>query len=301
MLSLIVNPSAGGGRPTRELRVVRQQLTNRGLPHHVTCTTSLEHAAELARTAVAAGEMPVAFGGDGLVGAVAGALSGSQAVFGVLPGGRGNDFARNLGLPLDAAAACGVIADGVPRAVDLGKAADRTFVGIATCGLDSVANRIANQTRLPLGRFVYAYAGLRALASWKAAAFNVRVDGADYTMRGYTVAVANSASHGGGMRLAPNASTRDGLLDVVLIADLSKPAFLRAMPKVFDGTHVRISAITVIRGREIEISCDRPFTMFADGDPLAELPVTLSVVPSAVRVMAPRRRRDRDPAREASF
>lgn len=287
MLSLIVNPSAGGGRPNRELRVVRQQLTNRGLPHHVTSTTSLGHAAELAHAAVAAGEMPVAFGGDGLVGAVAGALRGSDAVLGVLPGGRGNDFARNLGLPLDPGAACGVIADGEPRRVDLGASGDRTFVGIATCGLDSVANQIANQTRLPLGRFVYVYAGLRALASWKAAAFTVRVDGADYAMCGYTVAVANSASHGGGMRLAPNASTHDGLLDVVLIAHLSKLAFLRAIPKVFSGSHVRIGAVTVIRGREIEITADRPLTVFADGDPLAELPLTLSVMPSAVRVMAP--------------
>jgi YegS/Rv2252/BmrU family lipid kinase len=288
MLSLIVNPSAGGGRPGRELRAVRQQLTNRGLPHHVTSTTSLAHAAELARAALNAGEMPVAFGGDGLVGAVAGALRGSEAVLGVLPGGRGNDFARNLGLPLDAGAACGVIADGVPQMVDLGVAADRTFVGIATCGLDSVANLIANQTRLPLGRFVYIYAGLRALATWRAAAFTVRVDGADYRIRGYTVAVANCASHGGGMRLAPNASIQDGLLDVVLIGQLSKPAFLRAMPKVFDGSHVRVGAVTVIRGREIEIAADRPFTVFADGDPLAELPLTLNVAPSALRVMAPR-------------
>jgi YegS/Rv2252/BmrU family lipid kinase len=288
MLSLILNPSAGGGRPARELRAVRQQLTNRGLPHHVTSTTSLEHAAELARAALTAGEMPVAFGGDGLVGAVAGALRGSEAVFGVIPGGRGNDFARNLELPLDSGAACGVIADGVPRIVDLGAAADRTFVGIATCGFDSAANLIANQTRLPLGRYVYIYAGLRALAVWKAAAFSVRVDGAVYSIRGYTVAVANSASHGGGMRLAPNASTNDGLLDVVLIGDLSKTAFLRAMPKVFDGSHVSTREVTVIRGREIEITADRPFTVFADGEPLAELPVTLNVMPSAVRVMAPR-------------
>ena len=288
MLSLIVNPSAGGGRPGRDLRVVRQQLTNRGLPHHATSTTSLEHAVELTEAALAAGEMPVAFGGDGLVGAVAGALRGSQAVFGVLPGGRGNDFARNLGLPLDPTEACSVIAEGAPQCIDLGATADRAFVGIATCGLDSVANRIANQTRLPLGRFVYVYAGLRALATWRSAAFTVRVDGADYSMRGYTVAIANSASHGGVMRLAPNASTDDGLLDVVLIEHLSKPAFLRAVPKVFGGSHFRINAVTVIRGREIEITADRPFTVFADGDPLAELPVTVAVVPSAVRVMAPR-------------
>ena len=147
-LALIVNPSAGGGRAGAALPDVQDALRRLGLQHRVETTRSLEHARELALEAVGRGEVAVAFGGDGLVGAVAGALMHSDGVAGVLPGGRGNDFARVLGIPLEPVPACSVLAEGVVRALDLGQAGERTFVGIASCGFDSEANRIANQTRL---------------------------------------------------------------------------------------------------------------------------------------------------------
>jgi YegS/Rv2252/BmrU family lipid kinase len=287
MLSLIVNPSSGGGRTERSLGAVRAALGRHGLEHHVDSTRDLPHARELTAAAVAAGEMPVAFGGDGLVAAVAGALNGSGAVMGVLPGGRGNDFARCLGLPLDPVAACAVLAKGEPASVDMGAVGDRTFLGIATCGFDSDANRIANSARLVRGRFVYTYGGLRALAGWKPASFKLRIDGVDHALYGYTVSVANTAMHGGGMQIAPEASLHDGQFDVVMIADLPKLSFLRVLPTVFKGTHVEQDVVTIIRGSTVEISADRPFTLYADGDPLAVLPATLTVLPAAVRVMAP--------------
>src|SRR5438105_867477 len=96
-LMLIVNPSAGGGRAGRAMPGVEAELRDRRLDYHVERTRSLEHARELAQTAAAAGRTAVALGGDGLIGAVAGALSANDGVLGVLPGGRGNDFARTLG------------------------------------------------------------------------------------------------------------------------------------------------------------------------------------------------------------
>ena len=287
MLSLIVNPASGGGRAGRALAAVRAAMGHHGLEHHVELTLDLAHARELATAALAGGEMPVAFGGDGLVAAVAGAVKGSEAVIGVLPGGRGNDFARCLGLPLDPVQACAVLAHGTPRAVDMGAVGDRTFLGIATCGFDSEANRIANAARLIHGRFVYTYGGLRALASWRPASFELTVDGVEHALYGYTVAVANAAMHGGGMLLAPDASLDDGRLDVVMIADLPKATFLRMLPTVFRGTHVRLDEVTILRGSTVEIRADRPLAVYADGDPLSILPATLRVLPAAVRVMSP--------------
>jgi len=287
MLSLIVNPSSGGGRAGRLLAGVRSALDAHGLEHHVDLTRSLDHARELARAAAAAGETAVAFGGDGLIGAVAGALSDGDGTLGVLPGGRGNDFARVLGIPADPVAACAVLATGVTRRVDLGQAGEATFIGIASCGFDSEANRIANQTRLVRGNLVYTYGGLRALLSWKPADFSLRLDGEPVKLRGYTVALANSAAYGGGMFMAPGASLDDGLLDIVLIAEQSRWQFLRHLPKVFRGEHVHLDAVSVLRAREVEVRADRRFTMYADGDPIAELPVTVTVRPAAVRVIVP--------------
>src|SRR5437588_5355323 len=161
MLSLIVNPSAGDGRAGRALDGVRAALSDHGLEHHVERTDGLEHARELALRAAGAGETAVALGGDGLVGAVADALKHSGGVVGVLPGGRGNDFARVLGIPLEPRAACAVLAHGEAKRLDLGQVGDRTFIGIASCGFDSDANRIANETRVVRGNLVYAYAALR--------------------------------------------------------------------------------------------------------------------------------------------
>ncbi len=289
MLALIVNPSAGGGRAGRFLPAVRSALTARGLAHHVESTRSLEHARQLARAAAADGELAVAMGGDGLVGAVAGALMGTDGILGVLPGGRGNDFARVLGVPLEPVAACTVLADGAVRSLDIGSAGGNTFIGIASCGFDSEANRIANEARIVRGNLVYAYAAARALIGWRPATFTVRLDGGEpRRFVGYSVAAANSAAFGGGMFLAPQASLDDGQLDVVTIADTPRLRYLRLLPTAFKGTHVDQPVVRIDRAQEVEIAADRPFTLYADGDPIAELPVTVRIHPSAVKVMAPR-------------
>jgi YegS/Rv2252/BmrU family lipid kinase len=288
-LTLIINPRAGGGSAGRALAGVEATLSGLGVEHRAERTRSLEHARELARAAAATGEVAVAFGGDGLIGAIAGALRGTDGVLGILPGGRGNDLARALGIPLEPHAACQVLASGIAQPMDLGEVNGRTFISIASCGFDSVANRIANETRLVRGNLVYAYGALRALAGWRAATFTIELDGAEQrTVVGYTVAAANSNAYGGGMLLAPDASIRDGLLDVVIVGQAPKLRFLRLLPTVFSGAHVHQPNVEVIRSSTVKISASRPFTMYADGDPIAELPVTVRALPNAIRVIVPK-------------
>jgi YegS/Rv2252/BmrU family lipid kinase len=286
-LSLIVNPFAGGGRAGRALGDVQATLRRLGLEYHVETTRSLDHARDLAVAAAAAGETAVAFGGDGLVGAVAGALRQGDGVLGVLPGGRGNDFVRMLGIPLDPKAACAVLASGTLHRIDLGQVGSRTFIGIASCGFDSVANRIANETTIVRGNLVYAYGALRALAGWRPATFTITIDGDARTVTGYTVAAANSRFYGGGMMLAPDATLKDGMLDVVIVLETPKLRFLRLLPTVFKGEHVRLDTVQVLRGATVEIAASRAFTLYADGDPIAELPVTVTTLPGAIRAILP--------------
>jgi len=288
-LLLIVNPVAGGGRPARALPQVQSAIRRLGLDQRFEYTSSLEHARELALEAAANGEVAVAFGGDGLIGAVAGALKHSDGVLGILPGGRGNDLCRVLGIPRKPVAACEVLATGVEQALDIGQAGERTFMGIASCGFDSVANRIANETTRVRGSLVYAYALLRALPSWQAAEFEVTLDGGPIRrFTGYSVAAANSKAFGGGMLLAPDASLTDGLLDVVTIEHMSRLRFLALAPTVFGGRHLRHRGVDLVRAREVRIEATRPFTLYADGEPLAELPITIRTLPGAVRTIVPR-------------
>ncbi len=287
-LSLIVNPFAGGGRAGREMKQVQATLERLGLEHHVQPTRSLSHARELADAAAGAGEIAVALGGDGLTGAVADGVRHHDGVIGVLPGGRGNDFARMLGIPFDLVRACGVLADGVQRRIDLGRINGTTFIGIASCGFDSVANRIANECNLIRGNLVYTYGALRALTRWQAATFTISLDdAAPRTVDGYTVIAANSKYYAGGMMMAPGAGVQDGLLDVVIIGDMPKLKFIGRMPSVLRGAHRRYPEVEMVRATKLQISASRPFTVYADGDPIADLPVTIGVLPGAVRAIVP--------------
>jgi YegS/Rv2252/BmrU family lipid kinase len=276
---------------------MERTLRGHGLTVRRVDTRDLDHARSLAREAAAAGETVVALSGDGLVGILTDELRGIPgAVLGVLPGGRGNDLARVLEIPADAAEACATIADGVRRPVDLGcvralgeeSGGERAFVGIASAGFDSDANRIANEAPAWLGGLVYAYGALRALLSWRPARFELELDtGERHTFTGYSIAAANSRAYGGGMLAAPDAMLDDGLLEIVAIEHVGRLRFLANLPKVFKGTHVQLPSVRVFRAAAVTISADRPFEMYADGDPIGALPVHVRALPGAITLITP--------------
>ena len=121
------------------------------------------------------GEVPVVMSGDGLIGQVGGALAGTETPLGIIPGGRGNDLARVLGIPSEPAGAVRLLAEGNERQIDVGEANGRRFLCIASFGFDSECNRIANETKLVRGNLVYAYSVPRALAAWRPATFEFTI------------------------------------------------------------------------------------------------------------------------------
>jgi YegS/Rv2252/BmrU family lipid kinase len=284
---ILVNPAAGGGRARKALPELESALRARNLAYRLVLTNSLDHGREEALTAAGGGEIPVVMSGDGLIGQIGGALAGSQATMGLIPGGRGNDLARVLGVPTDIQGAVDLLAAAPTRTIDVGEVNDRRFLGIASCGFDSDANRIANEARFVKGNLVYLYAALRALAAWKPARFELLLDGDPRAFTGYSVAVANSKAFGGGMFIAPDAELDDGMLDVVSISQRGKLRFLANLPKVFKGRHVENEEVTVLRAAEVTINADRPFAVYADGDHLADLPATIRLLPHALTVIAP--------------
>jgi YegS/Rv2252/BmrU family lipid kinase len=286
--AILMNPASAGGKPVKVLPVLQRELTSAGAEHRVVETRDMPHAAHAAREAAGRGEVVVALGGDGLVGKLAGVLRDSTPL-GVVPAGRGNDFARALGIPEDTAGATRVLLDGVRKALDLGEANGQPFACVASLGFDSDANRIANEARLVRGNLVYAYAALRALATWKPARFTVRLDGREHHFEGYGVAMANTPYYGGGMKVAPAADPSDGLLEVVWLEQTSKRRFLtKILPGAFKGAHVEEETVHVHRAREVEIAADRPFEVYGDGDPLTSLPATVRLVRGGLSVIVPR-------------
>jgi YegS/Rv2252/BmrU family lipid kinase len=286
-LALLVNPASGGGRAKAMLPRVQRELDRRRAVFRVETTRDPHHATDEALRAAAAGEVPVVLSGDGLVGAVGGALVGVDAPMGIIPGGRGNDLARVLGIPEDPEGAIDVLLAGESRVIDVGEANGQRFLGIASVGIDSDANRIANDARIMRGNLVYAYAAIRALISWKPARFSIRAGEDRLRFTGYSVAVANNKAYGGGMYIAPDADLADGEFDIVMVGEYGKLRALGNLPKVFKGTHVENDEVRVFRAPFLELSASRSFAVYADGEHLTDLPASLRVLPAALRVIAP--------------
>jgi YegS/Rv2252/BmrU family lipid kinase len=287
-IALLANPSAADGRSLKCLDIVRAELDARGADYHMATPSGRDAARTVAREAAQRGETVAAVGGDGTIGLIAGALRGTPGRLAVIPAGRGNDFARVMKIPSDPAEAARVALEGEERVVDVGDVDGETFICIASLGFDSDANRIANEAKLVKGNLVYLYAALKALAGWKHANFHVVIDGRLHDVRGWSVAVANSKAYGGGMYIAPDAELDDGEFDVVMGSQSSKWTFLRDLPKVFKGTHSSLPYVHTARGRTVEISSDRPFDIYADGDPIGRTPATVSISPRSLNVLVPR-------------
>jgi YegS/Rv2252/BmrU family lipid kinase len=286
-VALLVNPASAHGRTLKLLPRVEQELDARRLTFRVERTRGLRDGVERALRAADAEEVPVVMSGDGLIGAVGGALAGSGTPLGIVPAGRGNDLARVLGIPDDPEGSVGVLAAGRTRLIDVGEANGRRFLGIASTGFDAEANRIANETALLRGNLVYAYAGMRTLLSWKPARFTVQVGEERLRFTGYSVSAANSRAYGGGMMLAPDADLSDGEFDVIAVREVGKLRFVSNLPKVFKGTHVERDEVTVFRTPRLELSASRPFAVYADGEHITDLPVSLRLLPRALKVLAP--------------
>ena len=284
---LLVNPSAGGGRALERLPAVEAELARLGAEHRTVQTTDMRHAEDEARAAAGGGEAVAAMGGDGLLRPIVATLRDGSVPLAIIPGGRGNDYARVLGIPDDPLEAARTAVEGTEQLLDVAEVGGDPYLGIASFGFDSDANRMANDAKVVRGNLVYVYAALKALAFWKPARFTVTVDGTRHDLSGYSVAVANSKAYGGGMFIAPQAELDDGLLDVVATGNSSKLHFLRKLPLVFKGAHLEEPTVTVLRGAEIDVASDRPFVIYADGDPIGSTPAEIRVRPRCLRVIVP--------------
>jgi YegS/Rv2252/BmrU family lipid kinase len=286
-LTLLVNPSSAGGRTLKLLPQVEAALDARRAVFRVEKTRSLEHGVETALRATELGEIPVVVSGDGLIGAVGGAMAGSETPLGLIPGGRGNDLCRALGIPSEPEAAVEVILGGHSRRIDVGEANDKRFLGIVSVGFDSECNRLANETHFIRGNLVYAYSMVRTLIGWRSARFTIATGGERKRLTGYFVDVANNSVYGGGMYIAPEAEIDDGLFDVVAITEVGKLRFLRGLREVLKGTHIGKEEVTTFRAPRLELEASRPFPVYADGEHLTDLPVSLRVLPRCLSILVP--------------
>lgn len=275
--SLLVNPAAGGGSAPAAVLPVAGLLRAAGATVEVTYSPGPAATGDLVAAAVDRGDVVVAVGGDGMLSSLVGPVADLGGTLGVVPVGRGNDFARMVGLPSDPAGVAEVLLHAPARPVDLlevcGPEGRHVVAGSVYAGVDArAAAHVAAMRRVPQ-RLQYPLAAVRALATYRPAHHRVCVDGELHEFRAATVVVANSGYYGCGMLISPDSAVDDGLLDVVVIEAASRWQLIRSLPQVYDGGHVALPEVTVLRGVRVEISASCPggVPLGGDGEPLGTL------------------------------
>lgn len=292
--AFLVNPASGGGAAPAAVVPVARRLREQGASVEVTYSPGPYAAAAMVAEAVGRGHVVVSVGGDGMLSSLAGEVSRLGGTLGVVPAGRGNDFARMLGVPDDPLAQADLLLSDRRRTVDLIAYGERIVAGSVYAGVDARAAEIVDRARFVPKFAQYPLAAIRALATYTPARFHLTVDGTAHEIEGATVVVANSGFYGQGMRIAPAALLDDGLLDVIVIGASSRLGLVRALPSVYDGAHVHRDDVHVFTGRTITVAATsrRPVPAGGDGEGLGVLPsppaepATVSVLPGALRVIA---------------
>jgi diacylglycerol kinase (ATP) len=298
---VVVNPVAGNGSGPRVWERVARTLSDAGIADWECVTSEGQgHARELARAAAHAGcERVVAVGGDGTVGEVANGVARTQTAVAIVPTGTGNDGSRNLEVPRDPLAAARLALTGPIRAIDLGEIetsrGSTCFVNVAGFGFDAEVTARVNAFPKRIGGTVpYVLGVLQTLWQFRSPSMRICLDGRMVDRRVFLVAVANCASYGGGMRIAPDAIPDDGRFDVCLVGDLSRLAVVRLIPKLYSGGHRSHPAVELVRCREVRAESTERVGCQADGELVGDLPATFRIHPGGLRCVTGPLRGPRD-------
>ena len=292
-MGLMINPTSGKNTGAQVGQQALSLLRDAGVDVLDLSASDARSAVEQGRAAIGSGAIDrlVVGGGDGMVHLGANLCAGTPVPLGVIAAGTGNDIARELGLPVrDAAASVQRILSGSTRQVDAARHTTATggqkwFLGVLAAGFDAVVNERANQLTWPKGPMRYNLAILRELPVFRAIPYTLVLDGERIDTEAMLVAVGNGPAYGGGMRVTPDASFDDGLLDVLILRKISTFEFLRVFPKVFKGTHVSHPAVQIRRARTVSLEAEG-IVSYADGERFAPLPMSMEVVPGALTVLA---------------
>ncbi|GGE06018.1 diacylglycerol kinase [Marinithermofilum abyssi] len=290
MFIVIVNPVSGNGKGVKIVSPLEKELKRKQVPYEIRWTQYPGHASKLAEEASRRPEVKavVAVGGDGTVHEVANGLAGTDIPLGYVPAGSGNDFARAHGIPRHPLKALERILKGEPFTVDTAACGERVLVNTAGIGFDGEVAKWVNQSRWKkwLGKFAYVLGVIRVLRRFTPRKVWLTVDGQEHVMDGvWLIAIANIPYYGGGMKICPEASNQDGILDICLVHNISRPLLLALFPRVFQGTHVRHPAAKMMKGKEIRIQSDHPMVIHVDGEIVGETPCKVTLRPQSLRVL----------------
>jgi len=292
-ITLLTNPMSGHGNAPHAAERAVARFQKRGVDVVEIVGRDAEHARRLIGDAVSHGtDALVIAGGDGVISLALQSLARTDIPLGIIPAGTGNDHAREYRLPRDPEAAADLVADGWVETVDLGHirgadGAEKWFGTVMAAGFDSLVSDRVNRMRWPHGRMRYNLAMVAELSKLRLLPFRLVLDGQREIVTELTLAAfGNTRSYGGGMLICPNADHTDGLLDVTMVHSASRTKLVRLFPTVFKGTHIHLDEVNTDRAKTVVVESPG-INAYADGDFAMPLPVEVSAVSGALKMLAP--------------
>ncbi len=297
---VVYNPISGRGRGKRLAETISQQLGQRDIPVELEPTSRSGDAQQIVRVAVSTSpekyRCVVACGGDGTVQETAHALAtlSTQSEenvppLGLAPAGRCNDFARALDISTEPEIIVEILHRNHTMPIDLGCANGQHFCTVATLGVDAQVSSFVDAMRMPLkGTIAYVYGAIRVLMNYRPTPVKLEGDFGLIEQPVFLATTANTSSYGGGIPIVPQAIPSDGKLDVCVIDSVGKLSAFRMLPIVMTGRHTGRKGVRFLQTKKMTIQTASPQDVWADGERIATTPVTMSVVPNAIKVVVPK-------------
>ncbi|PWT87003.1 MAG: hypothetical protein C5B57_00060 [Blastocatellia bacterium] len=289
-IAIIINPVAGGAR--REDARARAELAaatveQQGETPDIVVTERAGHARLLARAAVTRGaRLVMAWGGDGTINEVAGALAFGDIPIGIIAAGSGNGLATDLAIDRRPAGAIIDAMRAMPRLMDLGEVGGRLFANVAGIGFDAhVASRFNDPDNRRRGFLTYVRIAARCLLTYVPVDYTIVIGDSTTAVRAVLIAIANSAQYGNGAQIAPGARVDDGELDVVVVQERSRLRTICQTPRLFNGSIVRAPGCSMFRITSGHIQSTDPIIYHVDGEPCrGGTDLQIRVHPAALKI-----------------
>lgn len=296
-VALVVNPTAGKGRSLALLPQVVGHLRDAGHAVEIALSRTPEEAADLLAGAAAGDVATVAvMGGDGMFHLGVNALARRRTehpdrelpVLGLIPAGTGNDLVRGVGLdPHDVVGAAATIAAGGTRPLTLARVGDRYVGTVVATGFDALVNRRANAMRYPRGSARYTLAVLAEIRTFSPLAYRLTTDGRTRELEAMLIAVGNTSSYGGGMRICPSADPFDATLELTVIHPVSRAKLLQLLPRMRSGRFATDPCVEQLSATRVTF--EGPGLLgYGDGEQIGPAPLTVESCPAAVELCVPR-------------
>lgn len=286
-IKLIINPAAGRGKAAKLSKKVVKEFERRGVAIEYEYSTKPRHAVEISRDASTKFQKVIALGGDGTVNEVGEGLVGSDAVFGVIPLGSGNDFAHEIGIPSKISDAVDMVLSDDFHKIDVIKVNDRISMNTAGVGFNGTVSEVVKSIKYLKGMSVYIWGVVKTALKYKPLPLKLTLNDKIIEENIFMVSICNSKSEGGGFIVAPEAKNDDGFFDVTIIREISYMKLLLNLNKALTGNLNKLNEVETIKAESIIIESELPMPVHVDGEVISlnAHKVEASILKSALKVV----------------